>query len=114
MENCEKKSSKPRKTLVVGTDSGAADVEGLDKFKAFHVSNLKPETNVESLQNFLKNKFSKVKCEKLTSRYPDSYASYKVLIPSSEYSKALDTSSWPNKVTVNHFFHKKTKQNRVD
>ncbi|XP_045474993.1 uncharacterized protein LOC123680915 [Harmonia axyridis] len=54
------KNRKPRKTLVVGTYSGAADVEGLDKFKAFHVSNLKPDTSVENLQNFLKNKFSNV------------------------------------------------------
>lgn len=101
------KNRKPRKTLVVGTYSGAADVEGLDKFKAFHVSNLKPDTSVENLQNFLKNKFSNVICEKLSSRYPNSYSSFKVLIPSSEYNKALEGSNWPNKVNVHHFFHRK-------
>lgn len=101
------KSRKPRKTLVVGTGSSDGGVEGLEKFKALHVSNLKPDTTIEELQNFLKNKFSNVKCEKLASRYPDSYSSFKVLIPSTEYDKALNGSNWPNKVTVHHFFHRR-------
>lgn len=105
--NNKKTNRKRRKTLVVGSYSGSSSVEGVDSYKALHVSNLRPDTTAEELQTFLRQNFSVVKCEKLSSRFPDAYSSFKVLIPSSEYKKALDGSNWPNKVNVHHFFHRR-------
>lgn len=98
---------KRKGALVVGSSTGSTSVEGLDRFKAFHVSNLRPDTTEDNLKNFLKKNFSNVICEKLVSRYPEEYASFKVLIPRSEYEKALDSENWPNKVNVHHFFHRR-------
>lgn len=99
-----KRTTRKRKALVIGSFSGDSTVEGIDKFKALHVSNLKPETSVENLQNFLKKNFTNIQCEKLISKYPESYSSFKVLVPESEYEKALVGSIWPNKASVRRFF----------
>lgn len=93
-----------RRALVLGSCSENTTVEGIEKLKIFHVSNLKPETTVESLNDFLKVKFSSVRCEKLTSKYPENYSSFKVFISSSEYDKALDGTNWPNRASIHHFF----------
>lgn len=98
---------KSNKTLVVGSCSGDTSVEGIEKMKVFHVSNLKPDTTADELRDFLKSKFSSVKCERLTSKYPESYSSFKVCIPSSEYDKALDGSNWPNRASVHRFFQQR-------
>lgn len=57
------------------------------KNKALHVSNLKPDTETEDLNKFLLKSFSDVKCEALNSRFPESYSSFKVLIPMAEIDK---------------------------
>lgn len=95
---------KTRKSLVTGSYKGAAEVEGMEKIKAFHVINLKPETSVENLENYFNRNFFYVKCKKLIFRYPDSYSSFKVLISNSEYEKALNGTNWPKKVNVHRFF----------
>lgn len=55
-------------------------MEEIQKYKALYVSNLKPTTTVGDLEDFLKQNFADVKCEPLKSRYPDSYASFKVFM----------------------------------
>lgn len=94
--------------LVVGDFSGSSKVEGIEKMKFLHVSNLKPDTKAEDLLSFLNKNFSnKVKCESLKSRFPDSYSSFKVTIPASEYEKALIASNWPNRASVRYFFQRR-------
>lgn len=100
----KKRSSR---TLVVGNFSGPSNVEGIEKFRALHVTNLKPDTTVENLQVFLGGKFSQVKCEALSSRYPQDYASFKVMIPTDEYDRALIGTNWPNRAIVHNFFQRK-------
>lgn len=110
-----KRSFRKRKqTLVVGNCSENLSVEGIGRFSIFHVTNLKPETTEKNLQEFLVQKFSFVQCEKLTSRYPKSYSSFKVLIPSSEYEKALNGSNWPNNANIHRFFHPKRTNRPTD
>lgn len=101
-----KNKKKKQKTLVVGSFSGPTNVEGIRKYKALHVSNLKPDTKVDDLQSFLLKNFSDVKCEAMKSRFPDSYSSFKVLIPSDEFEKVSVQSHWPNRASV-HYFHQR-------
>lgn len=79
-------------------------VEGIEKFIAFHVSNLKPEITANNLQTFLSENFSTVKYEKLVSRYPENYSSLKVLLSSSAYEKVMNASNSPNQANVHCFF----------
>lgn len=41
------------KALVVGSSSDSTSIQGLDKYEAFYVSNLKPNTIEENLDNSL-------------------------------------------------------------
>lgn len=99
-----RKRSRSQRTLVVGNYGGPSSVEGIEKYKAFHVSNLKPSTTVEELQTFLGKNFTGVRCELVKSRYPESYASFKVLIKESEFEKVLVSTNWPNRSSVHRFF----------
>lgn len=103
-----KQKRKNRSPLVVGN---CAEVQGVERMRAFHVSRLRPDTTAESLRDFLKGRFSSVECERLQSRYPDSYASFKVLIPSSEYDKVQIADNWPNYASIHHFFQKRKRIN---
>lgn len=96
------------RTLVVGNFSGSSNVQGIDKMKFLHVSNLKPSTTADDLFTFLTRNFSNnIKCEPLKARYPESYASFKVEIPTSEYDKALVASNWPNRANVRPFYQRR-------
>lgn len=109
--NTEWKSVQSRKTkrknrpaLVVGNCTESPTIQGVEKLKALHVSRLNPATSVVDLHNFLSRKFTFVKCETLQSRYPDTYASFKVLIPHGEFDKAKDAANWPKNCSINYFF----------
>lgn len=95
---------KARPPLIIGKSTEISTVEGVEKLKAFHVSRLKPETTSADLYSFLSKNFTDVKCESLKSRYPESYASFKVLIKSSEMEKVQDATNWPKNSSVNYFF----------
>lgn len=99
-----KQKRKNRSLLVVGN---SAAVQGVERMKAFHDSRLRPDTTAEDLRDFLKRRFSSVECEQLQSRYSDYYASFKVLIPSSEYDKVRIAGNWPNYASIHHFFQKR-------
>lgn len=99
-----RKRSRRQRTLVVGNYDGPSTVEGIEKYKAFHVSNLKPTTTVEELQAFLGTNFTDVRCELVKSRYPECYASFKVLIKENEYEKVFVSANWPNRASVHRFF----------
>lgn len=108
-----KTNKKPNKIQIIGCSSMDSLVEGIEKFRPFHVSNLKPEITADDLQSFLSKNFSNVKCEKLVSRYPESYSSFKVLLPSSDYEKAMNASNWPKRASVHRFFQPKPMKNPV-
>ncbi|XP_044759583.1 uncharacterized protein LOC123317229 [Coccinella septempunctata] len=106
--NYKKPKRKSKSTLVVGSCSGDSTVEGIEKMKFLHVSNLKPDTTADNLLKFLNRNFSnQVKCEPLKSRFPESYSSFKVTILDSEYDKALVPTNWPNRANVRVFFHRR-------
>lgn len=87
-----KKRKSFRRALVVGNYSRVSNIEGIEKYKPLHVTNLKPDTTAEELLTFLQPNFTDAKCEALKSKYPESYSSFKVLIAKSQFEKALDPS----------------------
>lgn len=104
----KKLKRKPNRTLVTGDYAGSTNVQGIERLRPFHVTNLRPDTTAEDLVSFLRQNFSgNVMCEPLKSRFPESYSSFKVMIPASEYSKAVSPSNWPKHANVRHFFRQK-------
>lgn len=107
----KRKPKTSERALVVGSYAGSTTIEGIEKYKILHVSNLKPDTTVDGMTTFLKQNFTDVKCEAIQSRYPDCYASFKVMIPSSQFQKALEGTSWPNRASV-HYFRQRRPSNQ--
>lgn len=81
----------------MGNYGDQSSVEGIEKYRAFHVTNLKPTTTVEELQAFLGKNWANVRCELVKSKYPESYASFEVLIKENENSKVFVSNNWPNR-----------------
>lgn len=101
----QKIETKPNRTLVIGENTLSTSVQGIERLRPLHVTNLRPNTTAEDLMSFLRQNFSdNVRCETLKSRFPDNYSSFKVMIPASEYDKALIPSSWPHHANVRQFF----------
>ncbi|KAG8256097.1 hypothetical protein J6590_076838 [Homalodisca vitripennis] len=70
----------------------------------------------EDLKSFLTNtrNFTDVSVEKLTSRYPEVYSSFKVGLPSSSIEEAFSPQFWPKGTFVNKFFTRKENLNSKD
>ncbi|XP_045460403.1 uncharacterized protein LOC123670871 [Harmonia axyridis] len=99
-----KSSRRNRSALVVGRSAESSTVLGIEKKRALHVSRLRPDTSTDDLKAFLNKNFPSVECEKIQSRYPESYASFKVLIPITEFDKVKNADNWPKNASVNYFF----------
>lgn len=109
-----------RRNLIVGTQQNSDD----HKLKAapfkpkapslffYHATYFDVDVTVEDLTSHLVKYAPNVEVEKLRSRNPDDYASFKITVPSSEAQALMDSSLWPYRVVVNRFFLGKRNFNR--
>lgn len=75
--------------------------------KILHAMNFEPDTDATELSNYLKTLAPNVNVQKLNSRHPDIYASFKIIVPSDECDKLLVSDIWPEKVVLNRFLFRK-------
>lgn len=104
-----KKKFRQNKQPIVGKktvnkDSGLSTVP---KKGYLFVSRLAPTMTVAHLETYVKESFPEATCEMLKSKYPDAYASFKVIINDSNIDLAMDTEIWPQGTLVTKFFQKK-------
>ncbi|KAG5891560.1 hypothetical protein JTB14_016181 [Gonioctena quinquepunctata] len=78
------------------------------KMSFLHVYKMHPETIPEDLISILSPLFPEVKCEKLSSMYPNLYSSFKVTILECNVEKALNPSIWPKVTWVKKIFSQET------
>lgn len=90
--------------VVTGVDKKAGTIKGVHKYGHLHVYRLDPVITEEDLINYVKSKnINEVKCEKLNSKFPDIYSSFKVSVPSKYFEVLLKPEMWPEEVCVNRF-----------
>lgn len=94
LENCPFKAAR----------SSAENKRNDNNIKSYHVTNLEPNVDDKELLKYLQNIAPHVRLEKLNSRYPQSYASFKVSVPADESDCILKSDIWPSYVVLNHFF----------
>lgn len=70
----------------------------------FHTTNWDSNTREEVLLSYLKSFSPQVSVEKLNSRDPERYASFKVSVPISDVPAITKPEIWPSGVRVNQFF----------
>jgi len=100
------KSNTFKNISIQGTNKDA-NIKGAPKWRSFHAYRLSVDTTVESLKKHLEDKnISAVKCEKLNSKHPDEYTSFKISAPSNQTELLLDPKIWPEGVLINHFLER--------
>lgn len=106
-----RKNNKP----IVGNGSLATNhvLKSTDNFAFLHVYKLHPTTSVQELEDFLKPIVGEIKCEKLNSRNPEYYSSFKLTIDDCHVPEVMSANLWPKGVCINKFFHPRarTQQN---
>ena len=105
--------SRNKQRITVGKNNdcakGTTNIQGVPKMTSLHAYRFHPNTSVDNVVQFLKTYFPEVKCDKLQSRHPEEYSSFKVDIYEDNLEAALDPSKWPNNVCIRRFFHTKVK-----
>ena len=106
-------SLNPRKipksrTLLIGAKNEPLNIKlkvsEAVTMKHFHVTNWHPDTLEIDLDQYLKAFSSQIRVEKLNSRRPQDYASFKISVPISEAQKLMLPEIWPVGIRVNQFF----------
>lgn len=101
-----KRKDRNKPTLVgTGLDICAGGLKAVPSLTYFHVYQLDPKTKDSDLMLYLKTMFSEVTCERLDSKYPDIYASFKVGIFDKNIDNFLKPNIWPEGTKINKFFH---------
>lgn len=101
------KSKQSRRQIVGIKAAGGVSNIGIRAAKTsrfFHVTKLDPETSIEGLLDYLQPSFPEVKVEKLNSKYPESYTSFKIMVFQENEDRIFDPSFWPAGCRVNRFF----------
>lgn len=94
-----------RKTVVYGTADTNCTIKAVSRYKHFHVFRLDPELSTDVLADYIRTKnVPGARVEKLKSKYPDEYSSFRVSVPDSHANDILDPSFWPKNTCVNRFF----------
>ncbi|KAL3269397.1 hypothetical protein HHI36_008467 [Cryptolaemus montrouzieri] len=71
-----------RKTNTIkGTNEGSSEIKGVKRYAHFHVFGIHTDISTEQLTETLKKKsLSNLKCEKVTSKRPEEYSSFKISV----------------------------------
>lgn len=91
--------------MVRGTQkSPLSKLVSVPKKSFLHVTRLHPATTVEDVVDNIKQQFPEAECVKMKSKFPDSYASFKVGVFQTHLADAMLPEIWPDGVLVSKFF----------
>lgn len=107
------KNKDRRKTNVIyGTADSSCTIKAVTRYKHFHVFRLDPELSTDALADYLRGmKISGSRVEKLQSKHPDEYSSFKLSVPANHAEDVLNPNLWPKDTCINRFFFRKTDKN---
>ncbi|KAB0800373.1 hypothetical protein PPYR_06113 [Photinus pyralis] len=92
-------------SLTTGTCKSECTLKGVAKRLNFHVSRLHPSTSVPQIVNHLINSnIADPHVEKLSSKYPTTYSSFRISILPEFKDTLLMPTTWPVGTCVNRFF----------
>lgn len=100
------KSGRHHGKYIVGalTENG---VKTIDKNAYLHVFKTHPDLTTDELKTLLVTRFPEVIVEKLNSKHPLKYSSFKITINFDNLEHAMKPDVWPRGAWVNRFFHGK-------
>ncbi|KAJ3656330.1 hypothetical protein Zmor_015414 [Zophobas morio] len=96
---------------IIGTSNNRKLLSVLKKSTiSIHLSRLVPATTERDILDYLGTLNKDVLCEKLVSKKPDVYSSFKIEVPRDLKKTLLSPSYWPEGVLVKIFFRRSTQQ----
>lgn len=97
-----KKNDKP----IRGMSEKQSVLKSAPKISFLHVSRLDPATKPDDVYAFSSQICKILQCEQLTSKYPQTYSSFKLIVPHENLELLLNANVWPKGVIVQKFFHR--------
>ena len=89
--------------MIQGSASNIV-LKGTPKFAHLHVSRLDKDTTQEVVLQYLRTSgFSTAECEKVISKYPDRYSSFKISVPFAQLNEVKKPDLWPSGACINPF-----------
>ena len=109
-QKVEHKQKKSRSiNTIVGKSKEYSTVKTIPKFIHLHVYRLSPDTTEDNLRTLLLNKFPEVMCEKMLSKHPKVYSSFKVSVYETHHDLIMNPEVWPTGACVNRFLYLRQK-----
>ena len=99
---------KSPRQCVIGNVEKSLNIKAIPKKAFLYVSRLHPSTKQNDVELFLKQVIPEAVCEQLESKFPQYYASFKVMVNLNNFNKAMDPNIWPIGAFVSRFFHPRT------
>lgn len=100
-------SANSRKTSITGKSTSNHNLTIADRVRYLFVSRFGTGTQCDDIKNYLNEvKKGSYSVDKLTSKHPDKYSSFKVGVPSSLYKDIYLPDIWPNNVYVSQFVNR--------
>lgn len=99
-----------RDPIVGELQTDKAMLKAVPRRTCLHVTRLHPQTTSEDVTESLKEDLPGVVCEQLRSRFPESYASFKVTIDQDDLNKAMTPLLWPKGTFVRRFFQRRRRE----
>lgn len=94
---------------------GDGTLKGIAKYVDFHVYRLHPDVTEDEVIEYLKKKnIHEVKCEKMSSKFPDEYSSFKVSVSTGCVEEFKKPEIWPEHTCINRFLHRLVKKSTLD
>lgn len=98
-----KQKRKPQLNTTHGTATNI-ELKGSVRYAHLHMYGLEPTTTEADITNYLSAKgINNTKLEKLKSKHPEEYASYKLSVPFEMLEEAKKPELWPSGVRLNRF-----------
>lgn len=98
-----KNKGNSKKWSITGSGSNN-DIMATQRQIQLFVSRISPSTSIGDFTAMVKTEINEAVCEKLTSKYPEKYSSFRVSINATSFEKAKDPNMWPDGSVVSKFF----------
>ncbi|XP_044747663.1 uncharacterized protein LOC123308918 [Coccinella septempunctata] len=99
-----KRTKRVDKTIVGSGKAEEMSIRGIPKYGYLHVCKLDPSLKPDLIVKHLNtNGFVGVICEKLESKRPKEYLSFKITVPAEDFEAVKNPDLWPTGSRINHF-----------
>ena len=110
-----RKTRRNKNTVIYGKADGDTTFKGVVKYLDYHVYRFPPNFNENDVIEYLSSKnISEVKCEKMQSRYPNQYSSFKVSVSIKQDTDFRNPKIWPQYIVINRFLPKLMEKNKTN